>query len=174
MKRHDVYCGGIFHFDIRQDGYEAKASRDFRALLLEGLDHLMNPPIGGKCMINGNVAYVGPYYFETDDMQPEDIVRCEKRMIEDCTDAVFLLDDASCPGTVAELMYALFLGKALHIFYVRRNDSEETESDMHAPCWYPITFCRMSDPDTGIYPCDDYGDAVGEIQKLMDGWMQQS
>ena len=56
--------------------------------------------------ISNGVTYVGPFYFETESMSAEDIILCEKKMIESCTDAVFLLNEASCPGTIAEMMYA--------------------------------------------------------------------
>lgn len=170
MKRHDIYCGGTFLFDVRQSGCYEEGARDFRSLILGGLDNLMNPPADGKRIISGNVAYIGPYYFETNEMKPEDIVRREKKMIEECTDAIFLLDDASCPGSIAELMYAFSLGKALHIFYVRRKDSEETESDLHSPCWYPITFCKVSDYDADIHSCESYEDAACNIRNLIDTW----
>lgn len=104
-------------------------------------------------MIKDNVVYVGPFYFETDDMQAEDIVRSEKLMIESCTDALFLLDGPSCPGTVTEIMYANSLNKNLHIFYICRSEDEETESDLHTPCWYPVLFCRMTNPKVSVHPC---------------------
>lgn len=77
-------------------------------------------------------------------MKAVDIIRCEKRMIESFSDAIFLLDDAACQGTLTEIMYAGSLGKTLHLFYVQHNENKETESELHAVCWYPTQFCQMT------------------------------
>ena len=94
--------------------------------------------------ISEAVTFVGPFYFEQESMKAVDIIRCEKRMIESFSNAIFLLDDAACQGTLAEIMYAGSLGKTLHLFYVQHNENEETESELHAVCWYPTQFCQMT------------------------------
>ena len=88
-------------------------------------------------------------------------------MIENCTDAVFVLDDAACPGTIAEIMYANQLQKTIHLFYIKHNDDEETESDLHTPCWYPLTFCQLTNTSTKLYECDDMKDAVRKVFDLI-------
>lgn len=163
MKQKRIFCGGTFCFDYRDVGYEIQAAQDYRAELLEEVEALLRPKEAAGVKINDDVVYVGPFYFETDDMQAEDIVRCEKQMIESCTDALFLLDGPACPGTVAEIMYANSLNKYLHIFYICRSEDEETESELHTPCWYPILFCRMTNPKAHIHPCRNMGDAKQKI-----------
>lgn len=153
MELRKIFCGGMFCVDFRDVGYELQASQDYRVGLLGSVDALLRPEKGEGVMIKDNVVYVGPFYFETDDMQAEDIVRFEKLMIESCTDALFLLDGPSCPGTVTEIMYANSLNKNLHIFYICCCEDEETESDLHTPCWYPVLFCRMTNPKVSVHPC---------------------
>ena len=88
-------------------------------------------------------------------------------MIEQCTDAVFVVNDAACPGTIAEIMYANSLQKTIHLFYVKRDDNEETESELHTPCWYPLTFCQLTNPSTKLYECVDMNDAVRKVFDLI-------
>lgn len=162
-----IYCSGIFCFDCRDDGFEEKAACDYRAVLLGGVEAMLKIPENSVVRINGNVTYVGPFYFETKDMQPVEIVKCEMEMIEACTDAIFLLDTAACPGTIAEVMYANSLQKRLHLFYIRHNDDAETESDLHTPCWYPLHFCLMTNRNAELRPCVDVGDAVEKICRFV-------
>ena len=162
-----VFCGGTFCFDYRKDGYEEMAAKDYRAKVLGSVEVLLKPKGTDGVKLCDGVTYVGPFYFETESMKAEDIIRCEKEMIESCTDAVFVLDDAACPGTIAEVMYANSLGKRLHLFYVRHRDDEEIESELHTPCWYPILFCRMTNKDVNLYPCSSVEDAVCKIQSLV-------
>ena len=84
------------------------------------------------------------------------------------SDAIFLLDDAACPGTIAEVMYANSLEKTLHLFYVRHKNDEETESELHTPCWYPIQFCQMTNRSVNIYPCSSVEDAANKIQSFVE------
>lgn len=163
-----IFCGGAFCFDCREDDYKIKASGDYRAILLDDVETLLRPEDETGVRISDCVEYVGPFYFETDTMVAEDIIGKEKSMIEACTDAVFLLDTADCPGTIAEVMYANSLHKRLHLFYVRRKDSAETESDLHSPCWYPLLFCKSTNVEAHLYSCADYDDAVQAIQRLVE------
>ena len=164
MQNRRIFCGGTFCFDYRKKGYEVMAAKDYRAMLLDSVDALLKPKGTDEVRINGGVTYVGPFYFETKSMKAEDIISCEMEMIESCTDAIFLLDDAACPGTISEVMYANSLGKTLHLFYVCHKDDEETESELHTPCWYPILFCWMTNKDVNIYPCSNVEDAVCKVQ----------
>ena len=122
--------------------------------------------MSGVC-INDNVMYIGPFYFEAESMKAEDIIMCEKQMIEQCTDAVFVLDDAACPGTIAEIMYANSLQKTIHLFYVQHDDDEETESSLHTPCWYPLIFCQLTNPSTKLYKCEDLNHAARKVFDLI-------
>lgn len=163
-----IYCGGTFCFDYRNDGYETMTTNDYRVKLLGGAESLLNPMDAHGVKIGDGLIYVGPFYFETECMKAEETVRCEKEMIESCTDAIFLLDDAACPGTIAEVMYANSLGKKLHLFYVRHKDDEETESELHTPCWYPILFCQMTNRYVNVYPCSSIEDAANKIQSFVE------
>ena len=163
-----IFCGGTFCFDYRDNGYKAMAAMDYRAKLVGDVESLLRPKGINGIKISNGLIYVGPFYFETESMKAEEIVRCEKEMIESCTDVVFLLDDAACPGTIAELMYANSLGKTLHLFYVRHKEDEETESELHTPCWYPIQFCQMTNMSVNIYPCSCIVDAANKILSFVE------
>lgn len=155
-----IYLGGKFHFDYMEDGYEEKASKDFRSLILGNKDLLLNN--SGKVRLSDNLEYVGPYYFETDGMLDKDIVSAEMEMIENCTAAFFLLEDGTCPGTVSEIIYAATLKKKIRLFYVI--DENETESYLKSPCWYPITQCLLIANDlTEVIPCETYEDAINKL-----------
>ena len=115
-----IFFGGAFNFDCRDEDYKIMAAEDYRAQILGSVDALIRPKDMNGMSINDNVLYIGPFYFEAESLKAEDIVACEKQMIERCTDAVFVLDDAACPGTIAEIMYANSLQKTIHLFYVQR------------------------------------------------------
>lgn len=167
MRNIRIFCGGTFCFDYRKEGYEVLAAKDYRAKLLDSVDALLKPEGTYEVRINDCVTYVGPFYFETESMKAEDIILCEKKMIESCTDAVFVLDEAACPGTIAEVMYANSLGKTLHLFYVQHKNDEETESELHTPCWYPISFCRMTNNNMNLYFCSNVEEAVCKVQSFV-------
>ena len=163
-----VFCGGAFCFDYRKDGYDVIAARDYRSKLLGNVDLLLRPKCTDGVELSDSVTYVGPFYFEEERMRAEDIICCEKGMIGICTDAIFLLDDAACPGTIAEVMYANFLQKVIHLFYIRHKEDEETESELHTPCWYPILFCQMTNKNVSLYPCSSIEDATRRITLLIE------
>ena len=151
-----LYCGGTFHFDYQNENYRMEASQDYRAIILGGLDGLLRND--GVVKLSERASYVGPFYFESDGMVDRTIVSTEKAQVEACTTAIFLLEDARCPGTVGEMIYAAALGKKIRIFYVR--DDRETESTLHAPCWYPMILSDQIDPDNvEMVPCCDYAEA---------------
>ena len=161
-----LYCGGKFHFDYLLNGYVENAARDYRAVLLGDVKHLLYP--GADLMIKEDMEYVGPFYFESDGMRDRDIVRTEWKMVQDCTDAIFLLESADCPGSVCELTAASMLGKRVHIFYLR--DESETESMLRTPCWYPIIHSIFINDNTRIYECKSLDHAVEKIVSTVRGW----
>ena len=161
-----IYCGGRFHFDYLLDGYREEAAKDYRAVLLGRVDHLLQRADGVR--IRENAEYVGPFYFETDGMLDKDIVRTEWEMVQNCTDAIFLMETADCPGTVCELTAASMLGKRVHIFYLR--DDAETESMLRTPCWYPILHSISANENTSIYECENFDDAVQKIVATVRKW----
>ncbi len=161
-----LYCGGRFHFDYLLDGYRDNAAKDYRAVLLGNVDFLLQRSDGIR--FYENAEYIGPFYFETDGMQDRDIVQTEWEMVQNCTDAIFLLETADSPGTVCELTAASMLGKRVHIFYLR--DDRETESLLHAPCWYPILHSIAVNEHTHIYECENLDDAVEKIIATVRQW----
>ena len=163
-----LFCGGTFCFDYRDVGYEIMAAKDYRARLLGSVESLLRPKDTDGVKISEGVTYIGPFYFEVESMMGEDIICCEKGMIESCTDAIFLLDDAACLGTIAEVMYANSLQKTLHLFYVRHSDDEETESDLHTPCWYPIQFCQLMNKSVNLYTCFNMEDGINKILSFVE------
>ena len=163
-----LYCGGTFCFDYQKAGYMEQAAADYRAVLLGSPDRFLQRSNGVK--LNDRVIYIGPFYFESDGMQDREIVQSEMHMVRTCTDAVFLLDGAGCPGTVCELTMAGMLGKNVHLFYVRRPDDQETESTLHTPCWYPVLHSCMINEHTKLYECNSIQDAVEKIQALVQTW----
>ena len=90
-----LYCGGRFDFDYNDAAFEKKVAKDYRAILLNDVNKLLNK--SDVVVLSSRLAYIGPYYFETDGMLDQDIVEMEKRQIERCTVAVFLLDNSACP-----------------------------------------------------------------------------
>ncbi|MBR6432586.1 MAG: hypothetical protein IKS64_07020 [Muribaculaceae bacterium] len=165
--QYKLFFGGAFAFDCRDEDFEITAAEDYRAQILGSVQSLLKPKdMSGVC-INDNVLYIGPFYFEAETMKAEDIIMCEKQMIEQCTDAVFVLDDAACPGTIAEIMYANSLQKTIHLFYVQHDDDVETESDLHTPCWYPLIVCNLTNESAKLYKCDDLNDAARKVIDLI-------
>lgn len=158
-----IYCGGRFHFDCRDEGYKETAAKDYRSRLLGDVEKMLSG--SGETMVSDSIIYIGPYYFETDDMNAPGIVHTELSMIENCTDAVFVLDEADCPGTITELIYAATKGKRIHIFYKRYADQDETESVLHTPCWFPITAAQEF-TEVAVYKYDDYDTVAENIKDL--------
>ena len=152
-----VYCGGSFAFDFRDPAYRALAAKDYRAVLLGDAEALLRRSDAAR--LSDSVSYIGPFYFESDGMVDADIVGAELTMVRRCTDAVFLFDGGLCPGTVSELTVASLLGKNVAIFYVKRSETEETESALHSPCWYPITLAGLLNAHTAVFPCESLAEA---------------
>lgn len=160
------YCGGSFGFDYLQPDYREQAAGDYRAILLGSADLLLQR--SDRVALNAGADYIGPFYFESDGMLDRDIVKSEMDMVRNCTDAVFLLDNAACPGTICELTMASMLGKNVHLFYLRKADDQETESSLHSPCWYPILHSSIINEHTRIDPCISVEEALEKIRKLVD------
>ena len=159
-----VYCGGRFDFDYLDADFEKKAEEDYRAILLNDVSKLLRN--SGTVILSSRMAYIGPYYFESDGMLDQDIVETEKRQIESCTVAVFLLDHSPCPGTIAEIVYAASLQKSINIFYVK--DENETESALCSPFWYPMILCgKIDSAEVDIVACDSLSQAHDEILKWL-------
>lgn len=160
-----LYCGGTFPFDYQNNDYLVRAELDFRARLLGSAQQLLQRSSGVP--LRDDLLYTGPFYFEAPEMEDTDIVQAEQTMVKACTHAVFLLDDGCCPGTITELILASLLEKHVAVFYIQRSDDEETESALHSPCWYPIVFSRLQNPNTAIFPCSSYEDATNQIIKYV-------
>ena len=161
-----VYCGGRFDFDYLDADFEKKAEEDYRAILLNDVSKLLSN--SGTVILSSRMAYIGPYYFESDGMLDRDIVETEKCQIESCTVAVFLLDHSPCPGTIAEMVYAASLQKSIRIFYVK--DKNETESALSSPFWYPMILCgKIDSAEVDIVACDSLSQAHDEILKWLKG-----
>ena len=162
-----LYCGGRFDFDYRDADFEEKAVRDYRAILLNDVNKLLRN--SDTVILSGHLAYIGPYYFETDGMLDRDIVEVEKRQIERCTIAVFLLDNSPCPGTIAEMVYAAELQKRILIFYVRNEN--ETESALRSLLWDPMILCsEINRSGTEIIAYDSYAEAHNGVLKWLKGY----
>ena len=163
-----LYCGGRFPFDYQQPNYLDQVAADYRAVLLGSPQRLLQRSEGE--WLHRSVLYMGPFYFESDGMVDRDIVQSEIDMVRSCTDAIFLLDEAGCPGTVCELTMASMLGKNVHIFYVRKPEQEETESSLHTPCWYPIIHSSILNERTQMYACSSAEEAAEKICGLVESW----
>ncbi len=168
--KHYIFCGGAFRFDRRRADCYEMIPKDYRSVLLKDPTRLFADFDSGDIELNPQVTYVGPYFFTTDQLSGEQIILKEKQMIEHCTDAIFLLNEASCPGSVTELMEASMLGKDLHLFYVQKGDDDEIESALHTPCWYPILFSKLTNEHTNLYRCQSYDDAMEKILKLVESF----
>lgn len=161
-----LYCGGQFNFDYLNSDYYEKAKDDYRSILLGKANKLLQKRRTIK--LTDNVSYIGPFYFESDGMMDKDIVKAETSMINKCTNAVFLLDNGCCPGTIAELILAASLKKDITIFYIRRSDNEETESTLHTPCWFPIIMSKLITKNVKLFSCNSYSEATSKIKEYVN------
>lgn len=152
-----IFCSGRFNFDYRDDDYPRAANKDYRARLLGDVQKLLYPQEAYR--IGNSVGYTGPFYFECENMDADNIVATECEMIRKCTDAFFILEKADSPGTVAELVFAASLDKSLHIYYVQLADDMETESHLHTANWYPILMSKQIASEVELTPCISREDA---------------
>ena len=166
---HKLFCGGPFAFNSRSEDFLEQAENDYRAMLLGGAIQLFRPTCDEEERIFPNVDYIGPFFFQADKLGGDGIIQIELKMIERCTEAIFLLDHATCPGSVAELMYASQLNKNVHLFFVTLDKDREIESWLHTPCWYPILLSQMLNPNTHLHPSASVEEAKNEILRFVRG-----
>ena len=166
---HRVFCGGPFAFNSRSEDFLVQAEDDYRSMLLGGATNLFQPVVGSEVWLSPNVVYEGPFFFHTDRLGADGIIQVEQEMIGHCTDAIFLLDHARCPGSIAELMEATYLHKETHLFFVTLSDNEEIESWLHTPCWYPILLSQSLNPNTHLHPCHTLDEAKNSLLKFVRG-----
>lgn len=147
-----IFCSG--RFTVKDSTVLLDALKhDYRTCLLGDVMRLLYP--SDCCMVNDHIKYLGPFYFECDKLVAKDVVMAERKMIEECTDAVFIFDDEDCAGSIAELIYAATLHKRVHIFYVRHPERDNIQT----PLWYPITLCEMLTQSCQIVSCDTQEEA---------------
>lgn len=159
-----VYCGGRFDFDYQEEEYIKKAAQDYRAILMKDVSLLLKST--SPVPLSSHSSYVGPFYFETDGMIDQDIVEAEMHQIEKCTVVVFLLDNCSCPGTIAEMVYAASLRKRMAIVYLE--EESETESILHSSWWYPIILCQKGyHSEIELIPYKEHDEGRDKILKYL-------
>ena len=162
MKKIKLFCGGKFHFDYLNTNYINDAKNDYRSIILRDVNLLLNKQ--NFVSISPKIDYIGPFYFESDGMIDKDIIENEIKMINEATHIFILLEDGLAPGSISELIYASSLNKYIDIFYIKYDENEETESNLHSPCWYPIIMSQLvNNKNTNIIKCDSYKDAVDKI-----------
>lgn len=161
-----IYCGGPFSFDYKNENYIDDVKTDYRYHILNDVNLLLNE--SDYVLLNDNVKYIGPFYFEADN-KASDIVFLEKGMIEESDILIFLLDSGLCPGTISELIYASTLNKEIAIFYINYGDEFETESELHTPCWYPIILSELINENVRVIECskDNYIEKIEDFINLI-------
>lgn len=147
-----IFCSGRFSVENSVKLQEA-LRLDYRARLLGDVNRLLYP--SACCMVNNYIEYLGPFYFECDKLFAREVVVTERKMIDVCTDAVFVFDEEDCAGSIAELIYAASLHKRIHIFYVKHIERENIQT----PLWYPITLCEMLTQSCEVVSCDTQEEA---------------
>lgn len=166
MKKKLIYFGGRFLFQYK-DYTKEKLANDYRARLLGTSDLMLRTPRNDSrsVPINDRSDYIGPFYFYDEGTSAHDIVFNEFNMVEKCTDAVFLLDNEPCPGTISELIHASFLCRNVHIFYVSiLPDEGEPENEINSKQWYAIRMATIVNKDrTYVRECLTYEEAVNSI-----------
>ena len=158
-----MFFGGRFLFMYKDYTIE-KLSDDYRAKLLGDVKMMLKPPSNTSRSVrfSNTSEYIGPFYFYEEGTSASAIVKNEYNMVEKCTDAVFLLDNRACPGTISELIHASFLRKIIHIFYVTLSvDDDEPENEISSRQWYAIQMSSMiNGGNTHIKECATYDEAV--------------
>ena len=150
-----LYCGGNFEFQYK-DFTPDKLESDYRSGLLNGVDKILHQPKSGSVQISDNLAYIGPFYFYENGLDGSDVVSNEYEMVEDCTHAIFLVDNINIPGTVAEIVHASILKKNVIIFYVEKTpDTGEPEQEIGNTNWYPLELAKYVNKKTTLIKCKD-------------------
>ena len=73
--QYKLFFGGAFSFDCRDEDYDLTAAEDYRAQLLGSVQALVKPKDMSGVLINDNVLYIGPFYFEAESRKAEKIPR---------------------------------------------------------------------------------------------------
>lgn len=166
MEKKLFYFAGRFLFQYK-DYTEEKLANDYRARLLGDVRLIQHTPANDSRSVPINEAsdYIGPFYFYEEGTSAWNIVLNEFSMVERCTDAVFILDNESCPGSISELIHASFLKKNVHIFYVSTPiDEGEPENEINSKQWYAIQMASIVNlGNTDITECLTYEEAVNSI-----------
>jgi hypothetical protein len=164
-----IYFGGQFRF-LYKDASKEVIKEDFRSKVLGDYQLMLRRPQCGYVQLSPNAQYVGPFYFYEEGTSAWDIVLNEFSMVERCTDAVFILDNESCPGSISELIHASFLKKNVNIFYVSTPiDEGEPENEINSKQWYAIQMASIVNPgNTDITECLTYEEAVKYVGEKVD------
>lgn len=160
-----IYFGGRFSFQYK-DYTKEKLAMDYRSIILGDVNKILHSPNTNEKLtkISENVFYTGPYYFYEEGTTAKDIVKNEIEMVERCTDAIFLLDNESCPGTITEIIHSVFKNKIIHIFYVKIPiDNGEPENEINSKQWYPIMFSLLNNDKVFLTECKTRDDATKKI-----------
>lgn len=158
-----IYLGGGFPIlDINDP--ESSMKNDFRTLVLGDVKKLLFSPQNESMEISlsDNVSYVGPYFYYDKEINARQVVSVENDMINRCTDAIFLLENVSSPGTITELINAALLGKFVHVFYVSL-DTGNPETEINSDQWYPITFAQIVGKSIECVECSSREVAINRI-----------
>jgi hypothetical protein len=155
-----IYFGGNFKFKYTEYSVE-KIANDYRARILGSVDELLHKPADGIYKIGNDIAYCGPFYFYEEGTDGAGVVRNELEMVDNCTHAVFVVDNTSIPGTVSEIVHASLKHKDIAIFYVKQElDENEPEKSICSANWYPIEIAKQV-ANAYIVECPDREIAEG-------------
>jgi len=153
------YFGGQFQFRYK-DYSEENIAKDYRSRILGDYRLWLNKGKNLAIEFNDKAAYIGPYYFG-DYKSSRYIVNTESDSIFYSTDCFFVLSNESAPGTITEIIQAVFYGKDIHIFYVRKDiPTEEVDTDIKSDLWYPITFAMQNSQHIEVHGYDTYEEAA--------------
>ena len=153
-----IYFGGQFRF-LYKDASKEVIKEDFRSKVLGDYQLMLRRPQCGYVQLSPNAQYVGPFYFY--ELTSADfIVQTESTAVAESTDCVFVLSNASAPGTVAEIIHATMLKKDVYIFYETNSPDGTVDSNIHSDLWYPITFALINNPQTKVFCFETYEKAV--------------
>lgn len=153
-KQKIIYLGGNFKFQYKEYSVD-KLADDYRSHILHDVNKLLHKPKGGLTPLSGDTMYCGPYYFYEEGTDGANVVKNETGMIDQCTHAVFVIDNTNIPGTITEIVHAAMKDKNIAIFYVKQPlDDGEPEKNICSANWYPIEFA-MQKANAYIAECED-------------------
>lgn len=141
-----VYCAGPFEFEYKDYSIE-NLGKDYRAILVGNPNNISheNPDVPVTFKDNLRVEYTGPFYFYEDQKTANDIVESEMNKVLHADIVLFYLpNNATCPGTVTELIYASTLANtAIVLAYEKQSNTGEPENEIDSPLWYPLLFASF-------------------------------